>query len=182
MSRPGAARGPNSYDSTVSVIEFYEDWRTYNTRLVDRIRPLTREQLDLSSSPSYWPIWAIAAHTAGTRVYWLCGVFKEPGADTTPFSDPLTGEGWEDHLDHPRSASEVAGALEASWKIVDRCLERWTPAMLRETFTRQVGDKIQVHSRRSVLMRMLSHDAFHSGEISAILGAHGLPEIDLWRP
>jgi hypothetical protein len=33
-----------------------------------------------------------------------------------------------------------------------------------------------------VLMRLLSHDLFHSGEISGILGAHGLPAIDLWRP
>jgi hypothetical protein len=30
-------------------------------------------------------------------------------------------------------------------------------------------------------MRMLTHDAFHSGEISQLLGANGLAEIDLWR-
>ncbi len=31
-------------------------------------------------------------------------------------------------------------------------------------------------------MRLLSHDAFHTGEISQLLSMHGLPEIDLWRP
>jgi hypothetical protein len=31
-------------------------------------------------------------------------------------------------------------------------------------------------------MRLITHDAFHSGEISEILGVHGLPAIDLWRP
>lgn len=80
------------------------------------------------------------------------------------------------------SAAEVVGALESSWKIVERCLERWTPAMLTETVDRVMNGKTQVHTRRSILMRMLSHDAFHAGEISTILGANGLGEIDLWRP
>lgn len=174
-------RDRDSYDPWIGgVIGFYEDWRQYAARLADTIRPLTREQLDLTSGPHYWPIWAIASHTAGGRVYWLCHVLKEPGAETTPFVDP-SGEGWEDHLDHPRTAAEVAGALDSSWKIVERCLESWTPEMLSETVDRVMNGKTQVHSRRSILMRMLSHDAFHSGEISAILGAHGLGAIDLWR-
>ena len=66
---------------------FYGMWRQYNARVVDKIRSLSDEQLKLRARPDYWPIWAIAAHTAGTRVYWLCGVFKESGADTTPFTD-----------------------------------------------------------------------------------------------
>jgi hypothetical protein len=37
-----------------------------------------------------------------------------------------------------------------------------------------------MHTRRSILLRLLSHDAFHSGEISQLLGANGLPPIDLW--
>ena len=31
-------------------------------------------------------------------------------------------------------------------------------------------------------MRMLTHDAYHAGELSQTLGIHGLPQIDLWRP
>jgi hypothetical protein len=37
-----------------------------------------------------------------------------------------------------------------------------------------------MHTRRSILLRLLSHDAFHSGEISQLLGVNGLPAIDLW--
>jgi uncharacterized damage-inducible protein DinB len=54
--------------------------------------------------------------------------------------------------------------------------------MLNDEYMREIGGKTQTHTRQSVLMRLLTHDAFHSGEISQILGAHGLPEIDLWRP
>lgn len=161
---------------------FYRGWDKYNRRLVDAIRSLSDEQLKLRATPTYWPIWAIAGHTAGARVYWLCGVFEERGAENTPFIDPLSGLGWEDDESTPRGSAEVVTALESSWAIVERCLETWTPSMLADEFTRNRDGKIQIHTRQSVLMRLLSHDAFHSGEISEILGMHRLPEIDLWGP
>ena len=159
---------------------FYDGWPKCNGRLVGAIRTLSNEQLKLRAAPDKWPIWAIAAHTAGARVYWLCGVFKETGAGTTPFTDPLSGIGWEDDESTPRGAEELVFALDSSWKIVERCLERWTPSMLSDEFTREIGGKTQIHTRQSVLMRLITHDAYHAGEISQLLGAHGLPEIDLW--
>jgi uncharacterized damage-inducible protein DinB len=166
---------------TDSVAPFYEGWRKHNGRLVDAIRALTDDQLTLRAAPDKWPIWAIAAHTAGMRVYWLCGVFKESGAESTPFTDPTSGYGWEDDENTPRGSRELVTALETSWEIVGRCLESWTTSMLGEEYTREIGGKTQTHTRQSVLMRMITHDAYHSGEISQILGVHGLPEIDLWR-
>ena len=148
---------------------------------MDAIRSLTDEQLKLRAAPDKWPIWAIAAHTAGARVYWLCGVFKESGAESTPFTDPKSGYGWEDDENTPRGSRELVTALESSWAIVERCLGSWTTSMLGEEYTRVIGGKTQSHTRQSVLVRMITHDAYHAGEISQILGAHGLPEIDLWR-
>jgi len=164
-----------------SVARFYEGWRKHNERLTDAIRSLSDAQLLLRAAPDKWPIWAIAAHTAGARVYWLCGVFKESGAENTPFTDPASGYGWEDDENTPRGSHEVVTALESSWKIVERCLGNWTTSMLSDEYTREIGGKTQVHTRQSVLMRLLTHDAYHSGEISQILGVHGLPAIDLWR-
>jgi uncharacterized damage-inducible protein DinB len=160
---------------------FYRDWPQYNSRLVGAVRSLSSEQLALRAAAGHWPIWAIAAHTAGARVYWLCGVLTESGAESTPFTDPASGEGWEDHEDTPRGADELVWALESSWRIVEGCLARWTTSMLNDEFTRQIGGTTQRHARQSVLLRLITHDAFHSGEISQILGAHGLREIDLWR-
>lgn len=165
-----------------NLTPFYGQWRAYNDRLVGAIRSLTDEQLKLRARPNYWPIWAIAAHTAGGRVYWLCGVFKESGAETTPFTDPLSGYGWEDDESTPRGSKELVAALESSWAIVERCLERWTPSMLGEEFTREMNGKVQKHTRQSVLMRLITHEAYHNGEISLVLGTHGLTEIDVWRP
>jgi uncharacterized damage-inducible protein DinB len=158
----------------------YDQWSRYARRLTSAVAGLTDEQLGIRASPGHDPIWALAAHTAGTRVYWMCGVLGEPGAETTPWP-AASGEGWEDDPDHPRSAGELVMALETSWAIIDGVLDRWTPEMLHETVERRSGTTVQVHSRASILQRMLTHDAFHSGEISQLLGVHGLPEIDLWR-
>jgi hypothetical protein len=109
-------------------------------------------------------------------------VFHEPGADTTPFPDAVTGFGWEDDESTPRSAAELIVALQSTWALVAGCLDRWSPAMLGEEFSREINGQLQVHTRQSVIMRLISHDAYHCGGISQTLGAHGLSEIDLWRP
>lgn len=162
-----------------SIRHLYADWTQYRARLVDGIRDLTDEQLAIRAGPDHAPIWALAAHCAGVRVYWLCGVLGEPGAGSTPFPDPWA-DGWEDDLGHPRSAAELVTALETTDAIIERILDTWTPADLEVEFERAWGATVQLHTRRSILLRLLSHDAFHSGEISQLLGLHDLPAIDLW--
>jgi uncharacterized damage-inducible protein DinB len=162
---------------------FYDRWPQYNRRLTEVVGAMSDEQLAIRPAPEFWPIWATVGHTAGTRVYWLCAVLGEPGADRTPFTDPLTDDnGWEDDLGHPRRAAELVLALDSTWAIIDRCLDRWTPVMLEETVERSYGDQRQVHSRASIVQRLLTHEAYHCGELSQTLGIHGLPQIDLWRP
>lgn len=162
-----------------NVAPFYEGWRQMNDRLIETISSLSTDELAWAPKPHMWPIWALAAHLAGARVYWLCHVLNEPGAANTPFTDP-SGEGWEDDPLRPRGADELAPALGSTWDVVEGCLERWTPEMLRTEFRRERGGAIQLHTRQSVIMRLLTHDASHSGEISQTLGSHGRGEIDLW--
>ena len=162
-----------------SIAPFYEGYRLVNEALIAALAPLSAEQLALPVGSPTWPIWASASHLAGTRVYWLCHIFNEPGAETTPFTDP-TGMGWEDDLTHPRSAGELVGALTSTWKIVERCLATWTAESLGQEARRTRGTVVQIHTRQSVLVRITTHDAFHSGEISLALGSNGLGAIDPW--
>jgi uncharacterized damage-inducible protein DinB len=162
------------------IRQFYDRWPQYNRRLTEVVAVMTDEQLAIRPAPERWPIWATVAHTAAMRVYWLCGVLKEPGADGTPWPD-LPDDGWEDHLDQPRSAGELVWALESTWAVVDGVLDRWTPEILGEEVERVYGDTREVHTRSSILQRMLTHDAYHCGELSQTLGIAGLPQIDLWR-
>ena len=168
-----------------SIAPFYADWAGYQRRTVAAIRRMTPEDLALpvatERSPDIapWPVWATLAHTVGARVYWLCHVFGEPGAETTPFTDP-SGFGWEDDLGVVRSGEEVARAWESTWAVVAGVLERWTPDQLGEAIRRAGKTSVQVHSRQSVLLRLITHEAYHVGEISLTLSAAGREPIDLW--
>ncbi|HEX5012854.1 MAG TPA: hypothetical protein VFV72_01755 [Candidatus Limnocylindrales bacterium] len=98
----------------MSIERFYGDWRLYNDLIVEALRGMSAEELALRApvpqaaddeepSSVHWPIWAIAGHTASSRVYWLCNFLGEPGWDTTPFWG--VEDGWEDQrarrrLDH----------------------------------------------------------------------------------
>ena len=166
--------------STESILPFYADWRRYNERVVDHLRGLSAEDLGLRAPGlDHWPIWAIAAHTVGARVYWLCHVLGEPGVETTPFPDP-TGLGWEDELEVVRSGDEVVGAWESTWGVIQGCLDRWTPDRLGEVVRREGRSGIEEHSRQSILLRLITHEAYHGGEIALIEGIHGRPQLDLW--
>src|SRR3977135_4148382 len=105
----------------MSVAAIYEGWQKTQAHLIHRVPTLGPQDLLLTASADAWPIWAIVSHLAGMRVYWLCAVLKERGAETTPFQDP-NGEGWEDHLDVPRRSDELMVALQSSWVIVESCL------------------------------------------------------------
>ena len=166
---------------SASIRPFYDMWPQYNRRLRDVIGAMSDEQLAIRPSNDAWPIWATVGHTAAGRVYWICHVIGEPGAETTPFADP-DWDGWEDDLDHPRSADELVGALDSTWALIDGCLDRWTPDILADEIEREYDGATQIHTRGSVLQRLLTHDAYHCGELSQTLGIHGLPQIDLWRP
>ena len=165
----------------------YGDWRLYNKLFTDAIRDMSQEELALrapsgdESTAMGWPIWAIAGHTAGTRVYWLCDVMGLPGAERTPFQDAAT-VGWEDDLDHPRTVEELITAWMTTWHIVERALSTWTPSMLDEIVARDRGETTQHFTRRSLLLRQITHEAYHAGEIAVIQGIHGRPQIDLWPP
>lgn len=172
---------PRGYTPGVTIRAFYDRWPQYNQRLIDSIAPLTDEQLAIRPSPEHWPIWAIVGHVAVARVFWLCAVVGESGAESTPWPDP-SGDGWEDDLAHPRTATELVGALDTSFAIVDRVLDSWSPDMLSHQYERFSDGQRQVHSGASILQRLLTHDAYHDGEVAVAQGGHGLPSVYIWRP
>ncbi len=143
----------------MSIRLFYDQWPQYNKRLTDVVARMSVGPLALRPDATRAPVWAIVGHIAGVRVYWLCGVIGESGAETTPFADP-GGPGWEDDEDKPRDAAELVQALETTWRIVEGCLERWTPEMLGDTFERtKNGSARRTHEPRfcsdsSVTMRI----------------------------
>lgn len=169
----------------MSLAAIFGDWRLYNDLMVNALQAMSGDELALrapsgdESSSTSWPIWAIAGHTAGTRVYWLCHVAGLPGAGSTPFTDP-TGVGWEDDLRHPRSASELVAAWRTTWAVVEGALAAWTPATVDEPVARGREGDARHFTRRSLIIRLITHEAYHAGEIAVVQGLHGRTPIDLW--
>ncbi len=158
----------------------FRTWGTYNRRLRDVVAAMTEEQLAICPAPDRWPIWATAGHTACQRVFWLCDFAGEPGAETTPFTNAASDCPGDDDLDHPLDGEALARAMDSSFRIVERCLDRWTLDALDEEIVRRWGTEERTHTRGWVLQRVFAHDVYHCAELNETLGTAGLPQIDLW--
>jgi len=66
-----------------------------------------------------------------------------------------------------------------TWTMIDDCLRRWTPEDLAARFSRQRRSGAQTFTRQWVIWHLMEHDLHHGGEISQILGSHGVPALDL---
>jgi uncharacterized damage-inducible protein DinB len=166
------------------LAEFYEGWAGHQQLLIAALRDLTPEQVALRTAPHQWAIWQLAAHIAGTRVYWFHDVLGQ-GDDalrdmfrverSTVPGVSVEDAGWEDDESQPRTAAELVDGLTRSWSLVDDCLRRWSVEDLQVTVER----KSRIRTRGWVIYHVLEHDTHHGGEISQILGSNGLAPLDV---
>ena len=158
----------------------YSKWPDYNRALHEVVASMTEEDLAIQPSPERWPLWATVGHLACQRVFWLCDFAGEPGAETSPFTDAAHDCPGDDDLEHVLSADALVEALDSTFRIVERCLDRWTLDMLEQEIRRPDYGPDWVHTRGSVIQRVFAHDIYHSAELNESLGKAGLPLIDLW--
>ena len=157
----------------------YSKWPDYNRALRVVVASMTEEQLAIQPSPERWPLWATVGHLACQRVFWLCDFAGEPGAETTPFTDAGHDCPGDDDLEHVLSADAIVESLDSTFRIVERCLDRWTLDMLDEEIRRPDYGPDWVHTRGSVIQRVFAHDIYHSAELNESVGKDGLL-IDIW--
>lgn len=165
----------------MSVRPAFSVWPRYNQRLRDVVASMTDEQLAIQPSADRWPLWATVGHAACQRVFWLCDFAREPGADTTPFTNAGYDCPGDDDLEHVLGASALVAALDSTFRIVETCLDTWTLGMLDEEIRREDFGPDWVHTRGAVLQRVFSHDVYHTAELNEALGIAGLPQVDLWE-
>jgi hypothetical protein len=167
--------------SATTIRPAFSEWPTFNRRLRDVVATMAEDQLALQPTPERWPLWATVGHAACQRVFWLCDFAGEPGAETTPFTNAGYDCPGDDDLEHVLSGDQLAAALDSTFRIIEGCLDRWTPDMLEEVLSRpEWGDDTRVHTRGWVLQRAFAHDVSHITELNETLGRAGLPQVDLW--
>jgi hypothetical protein len=77
---------------------------------------------------------------------------------------------WDDADDPPRSVAEVLHGLELTWQII-------TATLARGSAIDEIPDE-EVPILQTI-WGLLDHDLPHAGELSLLLGAYGLPGVEL---
>ena len=154
---------------------FYDGWAADQQRLLDSLRPLTLEQMQLRPAPGEYAIWQLASNMAGGRYYWFCRMLGEDDKGARR----LFQEGdWEDRPDNPKSAAELEIAFLKTWDAVSAAMDRWTLEDLQTPVTAtDFWGREQTITPAWVLYRVIAHEAHHGAEISSILRVHGLPTL-----
>jgi uncharacterized damage-inducible protein DinB len=191
----------------LSLLPFYAGWGIYNQRLVEAIASLTGEQLALRLTPQSWSIGMYATHIVANRAWWFHARMGEGSDDLTSLELWALGV-CEADVDPAHSAAELVEGLEKTWQMIENTLARLTPADLEQVFppldqaererhaalvepalqpyaqmwldaTRLAGEVRPAVSLQAIIWGVLEHDIHHGSEISTILGAHGLPVVEL---
>ncbi len=165
-----------SEHSTVALA-LYQGWDAYQDLLIKAISPLTPEQLAYRAAPHLRSVGENCRHIIGVRARWCHEVL---GLGDQAFA--ALGQ-WDRRTMPDLSASELVSGLQHSWQVLSDALRHWTLADLDYGYpnpndAREPGEP-EVFTRRWVIWHLIEHDIHHGGEISLILGMHGLAGLAL---
>ncbi|HEY3084922.1 MAG TPA: DinB family protein [Candidatus Dormibacteraeota bacterium] len=159
------------------VIDYFAGWENHNSLLKKMVAPLNEDQLVLAPREGLWSIRMLACHIVAARAWWWNAWMGEGDAELKSLIS------MDDDSDVTRPDSQtICNALDKSWHDLRATLERWTEEDLTATFQRpkpNAQGERPWRDRRWIIWHVAEHDVHHGGEISLILGMHGLQGIDL---
>jgi hypothetical protein len=79
----------------------------------------------------------------------------------------------------PRTAGELVEGLDTSWRFMADLLNKWDSTDMQHTFPFEADGYRYDNSRSWITWHILEHDLHHGGEISIVLGMHGLQAPDV---
>jgi hypothetical protein len=150
--------------AAIAEARAFESWQDYQEALKRAIAPLTEEQLQRRLLPDLRTPGEIGEHIVYGRALWLHRALGERTAELTPLLQ------WEDADDPPHTAAEILQGLELTWRFITDCLMRGSPI---DTIPEEEVPILQT------IWGLLDHDLPHAGELSLLLGANGLPGVEM---
>lgn len=142
----------------------FESWQDYQEALKRAIAPLSAEQLQRRLLPGQRTPGEIAQHIVFGRAKWLHHALGTNAVELEPLL------GWEHANDPPRTTAEILQGLELTWRfIADRLMHGSATDAMPE------AEALIVQA----IWGLLDHDLPHAGELSLLLGADGLPGVEL---
>ena len=150
--------------AAIAEARAFESWHDYQQALKRAIAPLTSAQLQRRLLSGLRTPGEIAEHIVFGRALWLYRTLGEGAAELTPLLH------WEDADDPPHTAAEIVQGLELTWQFITTCLMRGSPT---DAVPEQEVPILQT------IWGLLDHDLPHAGELSLLLGASGLPGVEI---
>ena len=150
--------------AAIAETRAFESWQDYQEALKHAIAPLTEEQLQRRLIPGLRTPGEIAEHIVFGRALHLHRTLGEGVMELTPLLR------WDETDDPPHTAAEIVHGLELTWQIITACLMRGSPA---DAISEDEASIIQT------IWGLLDHDLPHAGELSLLLGADGLPGVEI---
>lgn len=142
----------------------FESWHDYQEALTRAIAPLADEQLQRRLLPGLRTPGEIAEHIVFGRALHLHRTLGEEAAELRPLLR------WDDADAPPHTAAEILHGLELTWRLI-------TVWLMRGAATDGLPEE-QIPLLQTV-WGLLDHDLPHAGELSLLLGADGLPGVEL---
>jgi uncharacterized damage-inducible protein DinB len=109
----------------------------------------------------------------GARARWFHQLMGEGGDEFAALS------AWDRPGQPARDAAELLHGLDATWTGMEGAITGWTPAEWARVFPSEPPYEDVIYTRHWVIWHLIEHDLHHGGEISIILGMHGLTAPDL---
>ena len=150
--------------ATIAEARAFESWQDYQDALKRAIAPLTEEQLQRRLIPGRRTPGEIAEHIVFGRALHLHRTLGEATAELTPLLR------WDDADDSPHTAAEILHGLELTWRVITDCLMSGSPS---DVLPEEEVVIVQT------IWGLLDHDLPHAGELSLLLGADGLPGVEI---
>jgi len=153
--------------AAIAEARVFESWQAFQEALQHAIGPLTDEQMTRQLVPGLRSPGEIAEHIVYGRALWLRHALGEGAADTAELEPFLS---WDEPDDPPHTAAEVLHGLDLTWRLI-------TSTLTRRSATDDISD--DEVSQLRIIWGLIDHDLPHGGELSLLLGAYGLPGVEL---
>ncbi len=150
--------------ATIAEARAFVSWQDYQDALKRAIAPLTGEQLQRRLIPGLRTPGEIAEHIVFGRALHLHHTLGERAAELTPLLR------WDDDDDLPHTGVEIVQGLGLTWRFITDCL-------MSGSATDAVSEAEAVVIQ--TIWGLLDHDLPHAGELSLLLGAAGLPGVEI---
>jgi hypothetical protein len=151
--------------AAIAEARAFDSWLDYQEALKRAIAPLTEEQLQKRPIPGLRTLGEIAEHIVFGRALHLYRTLGEEAAELTPL---LT---WDDANDPPHSAAEIVQGLAQTWRFI-------TDSVMRGSSTDVIPEREEAPIVQ-IIWGLLDHDLPHAGELSLLLGANGMPGVEI---